>query len=367
MTLTTKLFAALDEAGVVRFVSEVERGAACACFCPVCASPLVAKQGSLKEWHFAHEGSQERVECEVGALNMLRRVAAEMLQRGATPELPPYTQRVFGKSQYRVVNETVSWAAQMVPESLIWETCGLQSRPFVSGMLSTGAPFDAYVLVNDQQPTFLPPTNQSTAHLYFWVRTPIQADLQKRLYLEQHLRNTGRWVWKSHPEYQGMVSAAQVVAQQKAQEYDNSAIGKLRGLREEFARRQANAIQDQRLAVADQVARLAALKADQERSSVPWAPEHRPHSSFLFYQLKDGQGVWVIYTRIDGSCRMVPLPAFEGWEEAMPPSLGQPLLSEDAYLLKDATTAMLYLSARAEMVRTTSSPSEIERLAGIEA
>ena len=361
--MKTKLFAALNAAGDVRFVSEVERGAACACFCPVCASPLVAKQGSLKEWHFAHEGSQERVECEVGALNMLRRVAAEMLQRGKTPELPPYTQQVIGKSQYRVIAERVSWEAQMVPESLMWETNGLQSRPFVSGMLTTGAPFDAYVLVNDQRPTFPPPADQSTAHLYFWARTPIQADLQKRLYLEQHLRHTGHWVWRSHPDHQGMVSAARAEAQRKAQEEDNSAIGRLRKIKEEFDRRQALAIQGRQQAEAERLARQAALKADQERSLVPWAPEHKTHSSFLFYRLRDEQGSWVIYTCTDGSSRMVPMPAFDGWDEAMPPSLGEPALDGATYILKDATAAMVYLSARALEVRTTSSPSEIELLA----
>lgn len=361
--MKTKLFAALNAAGDVRFVSEVERGAACACFCPVCGSPLVAKQGTLKEWHFAHEGSQERVECEVGALNMLRRVAAELLQRGRTPELPPYTQQVTGKSQYRVMTESVSWAAQMVPESLVWETSGLQSRPFVRGMLTTGVPFDAYVLVNDQRPTFPPPADQSTAHLYFWARFPIQADLQKRQYLEQHLRRTGHWVWRSHPEHKGMVAAARALAQKKAQEEDNTAMGRLLRIREEFDRRRVLVVQERQQAEADWLTRQAALEADQVRTVVPWAPEHKPHSSFLFYRLRDGQGVWVIYTCTDGGSRMVPMPVFDGWDEAMPPSLGVPALDSATYMLKDATAAMVYLSARAVEVRTTSSPSEIESLA----
>ena len=361
--MKTKLFAALDGSANVRFVSEVERGAACACFCPVCGSPLIAKQGTIKEWHFAHEGSQERVECEVGALNMLRRIVAEMLQRCRTMELPPYTQQVTGRSEYRLVTETVSWSAQMVPESLTWETSGLQSRPFVSGMLTTGVPFDAFVLVNDQRPTFPPPTDQNTAHLYFWVITPIQSDLLKRLYLEQYLARAGRWVWKSHPEHQGMVAAARAVAQEKASEEDRALRDKYTRMKEELNRRHMLVEQERQQAERARLDQLAAIKADQERVAVPWAPEHKLNSSFLFYRLKDGQGVWVIYTRIDGSHRMVPLPAFEGWDEAMPPSVGVPASHDEAYLVRDPTAAMLYLSARAEMVRTTSSASEIEQLA----
>ena len=41
----SQLFAALDAQGQIRFVGDVARGAACGCFCPVCASPLIAKLG----------------------------------------------------------------------------------------------------------------------------------------------------------------------------------------------------------------------------------------------------------------------------------------------------------------------------------
>ncbi|MDP3253094.1 MAG: competence protein CoiA family protein [Hydrogenophaga sp.] len=227
--MQTKLFAALDGSGAVRFVSEVNRGAACGCVCPVCTSPLIARQGQLKEWHFAHEASQERVECEVGALNMLRRVAAEMLQRNPLPTLPPYTQNVTGKSQSKLVTKVASWATQIEPEGLKWETSGMQSRPFLSGKLTTGAPFDAFILVNDQRPNLPPPTDQETAHLIYWIVTPVQADLLKRVYLEQHIGRTARWVWKSHPEYQGLVAAARIKAQQEAEASDHA-------LRDKWAR-----------------------------------------------------------------------------------------------------------------------------------
>ncbi|MBU2709248.1 hypothetical protein KCM76_24850 [Zooshikella marina] len=35
-------------------VSEVSRGRACGCVCPSCKTPLEARQGEKKEWHFAH-------------------------------------------------------------------------------------------------------------------------------------------------------------------------------------------------------------------------------------------------------------------------------------------------------------------------
>ncbi|MDP3253095.1 MAG: hypothetical protein Q8M77_14425 [Hydrogenophaga sp.] len=98
-------------------------------------------------------------------------------------------------------------------------------------------------------------------------------------------------------------------------------------------------------------------------NSTSWAPERKPHSSFLFYKLKDGQGTWVIYTLFDGSYRMVPLPEFDGWDESMPSSVGAPEPGASAYRLREISFAVGYLAARAEQVRTTSSATEIEQFA----
>lgn len=60
-------------------------------------------------------------------------------------------------------------------------------------------------------------------------------------------------------------------------------------------------------------AQLAAQDANRPGNSVPWALERKPHSSFLFYKLKDGQRTWLIYIRLDRSNRMVPLPEKRGF------------------------------------------------------
>jgi hypothetical protein len=100
-----RLFAGLGRDGAMRFIGEVERGAACGCSCPECGSPLVAKQGNEKDWHFAHEGGQERPECEAGAINMLRRLAVEYLRGQPTLELPPFRERVTVRSPLRELSE----------------------------------------------------------------------------------------------------------------------------------------------------------------------------------------------------------------------------------------------------------------------
>lgn len=39
-------------------VSEVDRGKNCNCICPSCKTPLIARQGDIKEWHFAHASKE---------------------------------------------------------------------------------------------------------------------------------------------------------------------------------------------------------------------------------------------------------------------------------------------------------------------
>ncbi len=84
----TSIFAAVDAQGETRFVGDVPSGQACGCFCPSCSSPLEAKKGSVRIWHFAHVAMQERPECRAGALNLLRRLALQKLASSPSIRIP---------------------------------------------------------------------------------------------------------------------------------------------------------------------------------------------------------------------------------------------------------------------------------------
>lgn len=49
-------------------VGSVAKGKACGCICPSCQTPLIARQGHEKEWHFAHRShdvhNETRKECD---------------------------------------------------------------------------------------------------------------------------------------------------------------------------------------------------------------------------------------------------------------------------------------------------------------
>ena len=67
---------AQDALGEIFHVSEVSRGLNCRCVCTDCGIQMIARQGSIRSWHFAHF---ESVSC--GGMTWLHRSAQEILHR----------------------------------------------------------------------------------------------------------------------------------------------------------------------------------------------------------------------------------------------------------------------------------------------
>lgn len=68
----------LDQSGRLVFVGEVSRGLACQCKCVVCAEPLIARQGVVREHHFAHASGREP--CDASHESLLHRYAKQVIQ-----------------------------------------------------------------------------------------------------------------------------------------------------------------------------------------------------------------------------------------------------------------------------------------------
>lgn len=76
---------ALDNSGRIRSVEEVSRGLACACVCPHCKEPVLARQGDVREWHFAHASGAE---CDSGAESALHLAAKQILMESGGMAIP---------------------------------------------------------------------------------------------------------------------------------------------------------------------------------------------------------------------------------------------------------------------------------------
>jgi hypothetical protein len=366
-----RLFAGLGREGAMRFVGEVERGAACGCVCPECGSPLVAKQGNEKDWHFAHEGGQERPECEAGAINMLRRLAVEYLRGQPTLDLPPCRERVKVRSPLRELSEDVEWSVR-TEGAVQWIDRPSKSSPVGRAQLESGADLEIFVEIGDQVSRNYPSGTEAKASVVFWSTLPVVSDLRKRLYAEQHLRRHGQFIWRHHPDNFGIAEAARARLRDEAQS-DEEHVDRIRRRQAEEAGRKWSGIAGRLQQPPPDVVHRPLTRVAEENSvdlkgseslakKYDWAPDQKPGSAFIFYRLRDGSA-WVVYTLQDASRGLAAWPcAEEGWDEALPLHVGIPDLALGIYRVPDLASAMTFLAARAEVVRATSDPSEFEGL-----
>ncbi|GHD04289.1 hypothetical protein GCM10007320_65060 [Pseudorhodoferax aquiterrae] len=93
----------------------------------------------------------------------------------------------------------------------------------------------------------------------------------------------------------------------------------------------------------------------------PW-PWMKPMTSMAYFKLKDGSG-WVRVQRRDGQQMLAPLPEFDGWDEALPASVGVPSIEHAAYLVSDTVRAIAYLRERSAHECVSGVFAEIEAAA----
>lgn len=76
---------------------EVERGGACKCICPGCNMDVLAKQGTEREWHFAHAKGKK---CDEGYEVSIHELAKQMLRHRMELLLPSLVAKTSGIDAY---------------------------------------------------------------------------------------------------------------------------------------------------------------------------------------------------------------------------------------------------------------------------
>jgi hypothetical protein len=90
-------------------VCEVPNGNQCGCVCPSCHTPLKARQGDIKAWHFAHNSKkvyqQTKAICEYSFYTSVRLMARQVIGNQIQLSLPGLT----GKIEYY---QGIRWAME---------------------------------------------------------------------------------------------------------------------------------------------------------------------------------------------------------------------------------------------------------------
>ena len=80
------------ETGMLVDVGSVPKGRACGCICPSCKTPLVARQGNINEWHFAHRSQnvheKTQTACSFSFFVSVRLMIRQISQHGLSIKLP---------------------------------------------------------------------------------------------------------------------------------------------------------------------------------------------------------------------------------------------------------------------------------------
>lgn len=349
------IFAGIDSNGVVRFVGDVPRGAACGCRCDACGAALVAKRGEINTWHFAHEASQERPECFAGAVNLLRRLAIEVLKSAGRFALPMLRVRVTTRPPLPVLQEHIEWDPG-VGTVEHWEAIPAREAPTGRLVLASGARVHLFVEVGNERHSKLGAVDPSVGSLLFSVPLPTDPEQLKDVETaKRFIVASGSFTWGRLPDVDSKVAEAR-------QRLDQAARARAR-LPEEI-----NALHrmgDRHRPSAAMAAEMPVAAKPTDTDESPWAAWRKPRSSFIFYGLGDGSA-WLMLQHKDGRAVLVPWPrAEEGWDESLPARLGSADHELGGVVLTSDVNAMIYLRGRPDggvVVRTSSSWSEISSI-----
>ncbi len=112
-------------------VYDVPNGGECGCVCPSCGTPLIARQGAQKAWHFAHasRGVFEEVEkeCEISYEVSVRLMARQIINDGFELKLPRYedyvsvdvTRRITKYQDFEITSERVIQLSDVQTEAYV--------------------------------------------------------------------------------------------------------------------------------------------------------------------------------------------------------------------------------------------------------
>lgn len=96
MAVADRLDFGMLATGMMIGINEVANGLECGCVCPACRAPLIARQGSIRRWHFSH--APGFVACETGPETALHRMAKQIIAQWNEITLPPVEVRVSLRS-----------------------------------------------------------------------------------------------------------------------------------------------------------------------------------------------------------------------------------------------------------------------------
>lgn len=199
-------------------VHHVERGRRCDCVCPSCKTPLIARQGDRKAWHFAHASrsvyEQTDRKCEYSFFVSVRLMARQVIGQVIKMEVPRYEGSLWevldDRDKRRVERFLVAKGGTIKVESIQLEkqrfgavvdvTGFVDGYPIIVYLTHPGrdVPFELELLENETCGVI--ELSLEKTYLLFTENTKRATSYLERLrlFLEEDIESK-RWVF--HPRY----------------------------------------------------------------------------------------------------------------------------------------------------------------------
>lgn len=94
-------------------LTEVPNGDRCGCICPGCEAPLIARQGAVNEWHFAHA---KGADCANAVESALHRMAKQLIMERQQVYVPPRMMERKTDGPYDEVDNIYRWRETLTAE-----------------------------------------------------------------------------------------------------------------------------------------------------------------------------------------------------------------------------------------------------------
>lgn len=329
----TMVWATRRKNNIAAHISEVPSGLACDCICPGCSATLEAVNSENPFWkkrpHFRHYNAPELSDCETKAV---MKAAKETFSKGnkfLTPE-KMVSVTVRSKSGKSFTEE------RLIPS----DVQEITAYDFVDSTdavltLSNGQQIYVRLIATGKLSDYSNPKQTQFAEVLIDISDPVLRTANRDVLREHITLSPEQRKWCSNQIDSSLQKELLMAAQRAADEHDQHMYAaqekrehliinrddpreKLKRLREEFKRRH-----------------LESQIPDQEILTVPtWSNLKKRNTAFHAFKLRDEQNFWVlINSALHDGYFIVPSPElFDGWDEALPSSLGKPDYEKNAYI-----------------------------------
>lgn len=86
---------AVTRSGTIVSINEVANGRSCECVCFECSEPVIARQGHVRDWHFAHDAGTPP--CELNPESLLHRFVKQVITEERALKVPPLPPRLAAR------------------------------------------------------------------------------------------------------------------------------------------------------------------------------------------------------------------------------------------------------------------------------